>query len=280
MQMDCKIKSIFQPSFCLSMDSLAYELSIRGSHTCSGRAGWIALVLVIAYRKLTCVLNSEKKILTLPDKGLKRPFARQRLGASGNNVDLTDIEEAIFLQIHSHAPSMNTFTFTCSLTRGGRWCTIDDFTTSFLHISLLSIAPWELTSSRSGHSLMSSSHLFLCLPYFLPLFAVPCKIVLARPDERETCPYHCNLRLFTMVSRKVFEGFYCLLDLGTCRGFQRTRAMFQMPRAGFNEMKHKTIQTNSQHSLAGQERARATVHPSSFGQPDVTTNKKLRNIFI
>ena len=30
-------------------------------------------------------------------------------------------------------------------------------------------------------------------------FTVPCKIVLARPDERETCPYNCNLHLFTMV---------------------------------------------------------------------------------
>ena len=41
--------------------------------------------------------------------------------------------------------------------------------------------------------------LFLCLPCLLPPFIVPCKIVLARPDERQTCPYHCSLRLFTMV---------------------------------------------------------------------------------
>ena len=34
-----------------------------------------------------------------------------------------------------------------------------------------------------------------------PPFAVPCKMVLARPDERETWPYHCSLRLFTMVMR-------------------------------------------------------------------------------
>ena len=34
----------------------------------------------------------------------------------------------------------------------------------------------------------------VCL-VFLPL----CKMVLAITDERDTCPYHCSLRLFTMV---------------------------------------------------------------------------------
>ena len=36
------------------------------------------------------------------------------------------------------------------------------------------------------HSLMLSSPLFLCPPCLLPPFTVPCKMVLARPDERET----------------------------------------------------------------------------------------------
>ena len=31
-----------------------------------------------------------------------------------------------------------------------------------------------------------SSHLFLCLPCLILPFTVPCKMVLARPDERET----------------------------------------------------------------------------------------------
>ena len=48
--------------------------------------------------------------------------------------------------------------------------------------------------------LMLSSHLFLCLPC-LPPFIVPCKLVLSRPDEQESCPYHCSLRLLTMVRR-------------------------------------------------------------------------------
>ena len=39
---------------------------------------------------------------------------------------------------------------------------------------------------RSVHSLMLSSPIFLCLPCLLPPFAVPSKMVSARPDERET----------------------------------------------------------------------------------------------
>ena len=81
-----------------------------------------------------------------------------------------------------------------SLNRESRWGTTDDFTTSFLHFPLPS---GTLANPRPVHSLMLSSHFFrlLCLPPFI----VPCKMVYARPHERETCPYHCNLRLFTMV---------------------------------------------------------------------------------
>ena len=86
-----------------------------------------------------------------------------------------------------------------SLSRKGRWGTTDDFATSFLHFSLFSTALWDLPNSRPVHSLMLSSHLFLCLPCLLPPFTVPWKMVLARAYERGTCPYHCCLRLFTMV---------------------------------------------------------------------------------
>ena len=34
-----------------------------------------------------------------------------------------------------------------------------------------------------------------------PPFTMPCKMVLVRPDERETCPYNCSLRLFKVVRR-------------------------------------------------------------------------------
>ena len=92
---------------------------------------------------------------------------------------------------HHHHQSLNK----------GRWGTIDDFTTSFLHFSLFSTALWDLPNSRPVHSLMLSSHLFLCLPCLLPPFTVLCKMVLAGPDEQETWPYHCSLRLFTIVRR-------------------------------------------------------------------------------
>ena len=67
-------------------------------------------------------------------------------------------------------------------------------------IILFSTALWNLANSRPIRFPMLSSHLFLCLPCLLPLFTVPCQMVLARPDEREACPYHFSLHLFTMVS--------------------------------------------------------------------------------
>ena len=90
-----------------------------------------------------------------------------------------------------------------SLNCEGCWGTTDDCTISFLHFFLFSTTLWDLTNSRPVHSLMLSSHLFLCLPCLLPSFTVPCKMVLARPDERETWSYHCSLCLFTMVRRSL-----------------------------------------------------------------------------
>ena len=72
-----------------------------------------------------------------------------------------------------------------TLSRDGRLGTTDDFATSFIHFSLLSTALWDLTNSRPVQSLMSS-HLFFCLPCPLPTFTVLCKMVLAKPDKRET----------------------------------------------------------------------------------------------
>ena len=96
-----------------------------------------------------------------------------------------------------------------SLNCKGCWGTTDDFTTSFLHFSLFSTALWDLANSRPVHSLMLSSHLFSRLPCLLPPFTVPCKMVLARPDERETWQYHCSLRLFTMVRRSLYSPIAC-----------------------------------------------------------------------
>ena len=96
-----------------------------------------------------------------------------------------------------------------SLNRKGRWGTTDDFATSFLHFSLFSTALWDLVNSRPVHSLMLSFHLFLCLPCLFPPYTVPCKMVLVRPDEWETWPYYCSLRLFMIVRRSSCGPIAC-----------------------------------------------------------------------
>ena len=52
--------------------------------------------------------------------------------------------------------------------------------------SLFSTALWDLPNSMPIHSLMLSSHLFLCPPCLLPPFTVPYTMILARPDARDT----------------------------------------------------------------------------------------------
>ena len=86
------------------------------------------------------------------------------------------------------SPSFHLF-----LNRDGRWDTTDDFATSFLHLSLFSTALWDLPNSRPVHSLMLSSHLFLCLPCLLP--PPPLSLCLARwfwPDLMNVTHDHTN----------------------------------------------------------------------------------------
>ena len=106
------------------------------------------------------------------------------------NIDHGALDHQDKIHHHHHHLSLN---------REGRWGTADNYATSFLHFPLFSTALSDLPNSRPVHFLMLSSHLFLCLPCLLPPFTVPCKMVLARPDERETWPYHCSWRLFTVV---------------------------------------------------------------------------------
>ena len=51
-----------------------------------------------------------------------------------------------------------------SLNRKDRWSTTDKFATSFLHFSLFSTALLDLPNTRPVHSLLLSSHLFVCPP--------------------------------------------------------------------------------------------------------------------
>ena len=76
--------------------------------------------------------------------------------------------------------------FPCSPLPSGTWWTPD-----------LSI-PWCCLPISSS-----------CLPSLLPPVTVPCKVVLASPDERETWPYYCRLHLFTMVRRSSCGPIVC-----------------------------------------------------------------------
>ena len=74
------------------------------------------------------------------------------------------------LQHHTYSVHHHHHNHHQSLNREGCWGTTDDFATSLLHFSLFSTALWDLPNSRPVHSLMLSSHLFLCLPCLLPPF--------------------------------------------------------------------------------------------------------------
>ena len=84
------------------------------------------------------------------------------------------------------------------------WGTTIDFTIGFLHSLRFLAFGSSIFHSRPIHSLMLSSHRFLCLPLHLPPSTVPCRIVLASPDDCVTCPYHISLRLFIEVRRSSY----------------------------------------------------------------------------
>ena len=67
------------------------------------------------------------------------------------------------------------------------------------HCGFYNQLPLSSLLSRPVHSLMLSSHRFLCLPLCLPLCTIPCRIVLASPDDLVMCLYHFNLHLFAEV---------------------------------------------------------------------------------
>ena len=81
------------------------------------------------------------------------------------------------------------------------WGISVDFTTSYLHSSWFVAFRSSIFHSRPVHSLMLSSHCFLCLPLRLPRWTVPCRIVLASPGDRVACPCPFRLHLFTEVRR-------------------------------------------------------------------------------
>ena len=66
----------------------------------------------------------------------------------------------------------------------GHQGTTDEFATIPFHLVLFSAALVEQTNSIPVHSLILSSHLFLCPPLLFP-FTVFCRIVFAKPEDFE-----------------------------------------------------------------------------------------------
>ena len=71
------------------------------------------------------------------------------------------------------------------ITLEGRRGTTDEFVTFHFHLVLFSAALVEMAKPIPVHSLILSSHLFLCLPLFLIPFTVPCRVVFAKPENQK-----------------------------------------------------------------------------------------------
>ena len=93
-----------------------------------------------------------------------------------------------------------------SLNLGGRRGTTDDIKTIPFHPSLSFAALRESPNLIPIHSLMLSSHLFICLPLLLAPFTVPSRIVFAVPKDLEMWPYHLSFCFCTMVLQ-LHSGF-------------------------------------------------------------------------
>ena len=124
---------------------------------------------------------------------------------------LTVLNEQTFLWVHKvtgtkfiHLCIRNlfTFTFTDPLTTRVVWAP------QITSLPVSSIFPCSPLPSGTWRTPGLSSHLFFCLPC-LPPFTVPYKILFAKPDERDTCPYHRSLCLFTMVRRSSCGPIAC-----------------------------------------------------------------------
>ena len=110
----------------------------------------------------------------------------------------------LFYSILIHKSNLVFFLSYLSHGLADHWATTVDFT-SFLHSSRFSAFHSMIFHSRPVHSLMMSSHRFLCLPHHLPPSTVLCRTVLASPDDCVTCPYHFSLCLFTEVRRSSYS---------------------------------------------------------------------------
>ena len=178
-----------------------------------------ALIWVSAFVWNFSVNAHTKNARWAAERSLNAPFAsgclthfvpQTRISRFDQDVTSACKQESLVLDQYFHfcVPSVGVtllilFSYLSRSLADG-WGTTVDFTTSFLHSSGFSAFHSMIFHSRPVHSLTLSSHRFLCLPLRLPPWTVPCRIVLASPDDRVTCPYHFSLRLFTEVRRSSY----------------------------------------------------------------------------
>ena len=114
-------------------------------------------------------------------------------------VNFTADPLSLHTLVTSHWPFNNA---PCTLhlfrSHSDRWGTMELETLS-LHLILFSASLRALQNFNPVHSEILFSQRFFCRPLLLPPCTVPCKIVLASPDDLDTCPNHFNLRFFTVV---------------------------------------------------------------------------------
>ena len=105
-----------------------------------------------------------------------------------------------------------------SLNREGRWGTTDDFTSGFLHLSVFSTALWDLANSWTAHSVVLSSHLFLCLPCLYAQFGrTEKKTSLMDMLKCMTAGNWEKLRCYSFVSLKESIHFIIIINPFTAR---------------------------------------------------------------
>ena len=159
----------------MAVAAIIRELQLRNSLRCK--------VHVSSYKHRFAAANANFASTTSLLRQQSRNVVLQqdnRIGSDKNGLSF--LQRQHVQQVHHHHHHHHHL----SLNREGRWGITDDFTYSIIQFSLFSTALWELPNSRPVHFLMLSSHLVLCLSCLLLPCTVPCKMVLARPDERET----------------------------------------------------------------------------------------------
>ena len=122
------------------------------------------------------------------------------------------------------------------ITLEGHRGTTDELATIPFHLDLFSAALVELAKSIPVHSLILSSHLFVCLPLFLFPFTMPCRIVFAKPEDLETWPNYLSFHFLTRVRSSSCSP---MAAWGDCPQIQRVFFIFEQSMISLCLSSHK-----------------------------------------